>query len=1050
MRRMASAVQFPHCWAASDSQPSGVVRLERILKPDITKAQLYKWLRSKDEALAGRVLHIRHELSKWLPHVTQFFPHYPSHGVDHSDRIIEQLSRLLFTSSSKPVVKFSTAEVYCLLCAAYLHDMGMVVSPGDVATILNSPQWNAFVTEGGKGHEFYQKYIALRNGSVNSTNELTAFLANQSLRYLIADFVRRDHHERGKTTLELHPFLRQLVDDGDSVAFETVADLGVGHGLRDSDLADDNRFPEERDVLDGKVNVRFLARLLRIGDLLDMSSKRADPMTAQAIGPLPIDAQPHWQQYSAKKHENITPKVIEFTFECKEQDTHRVLRDWFGWLEAEVRAAGLEQLHAARHSEWKAPRCVVSSQAAADILGANRNPTIIIRPAARAKYTFHDWKLELDHDLVLQRLIRDVYDDPTVFVRELIQNALDATRCQMYADFAFQHPDVMPPDRPTQFAPEFRERYPVSISFAHEDVALSSDGPTENRPVLTIEDRGTGMNEEIIRRYFLQVGRSYYQTNEFRERYKFAPASRFGIGFLSVFAVSKDITVDTARKDADTGKITGIRLRLREPRNYLLTEPWVPFEARTTGSKTGTRIRVVLNDWPSEQSLAMLVRRWCVAVEVPVVVLDANGETFIRPARLADRTVLAIGRSNPDARFILRAFEIDSGGVEGQVAVIAYQDTTGEGWCDCWPNEKDLGGKRVDDLPTLDADFTALHGILVGSRPVQIEHVYRSQWVQQCDVRSAAATVPLARAVPLSGREFGRYSRRISSDRSGTVRLAASAVELTTHIAVERHLADSPRAKGARGIYYTGKVLSGAPLSDTWRNQFPGTVVTWQNGLRVDISVAELLELNEVVIPAWMSRNSVLDEPRAQMERHPKDILSIVPIVSWSDTPSFSDERFLAKINGMNLIGLETIRDLWLLHFSETESSPEFYRAHRDSRAWVVPTDLKEVSALRCEFLGKAGTYFYILNQNHEIVRWLCLLRDYSSKDPTIVKPEHVEAAWHKASTAWYEMDDLLVRWANSPDIPDELKPPTNTKRHLWAFSCAQLDSHATVPRNEN
>ncbi|MFI5457906.1 MAG: hypothetical protein ACHRXM_20905, partial [Isosphaerales bacterium] len=267
------------------------------MKPDVKKAQLYKWLKAKDEALSARMLHIRDELSKWMPHVAQFFPHYPSHGLDHSDRIIEQLSRLLF-NNSKPVVPFSTAEVYCLLCAAYLHDMGMVVSPGDAATILASEQWKAFVAHDGKGHVLFQKYVALRDGPVIGTTELTAFLADQSLRYLIADFVRRDHHERGKTTLELHPFLRRLVDDGDSVAFETIADLGVGHGLSESDLADESRFPEERDVFDGKVNVRFLARLLRIGDLLDMSSKRADPMTGRAIGPLPPDAVPHWQQYS--------------------------------------------------------------------------------------------------------------------------------------------------------------------------------------------------------------------------------------------------------------------------------------------------------------------------------------------------------------------------------------------------------------------------------------------------------------------------------------------------------------------------------------------------------------------------------------------------------------------------------------------------------------------------------------------------------------------------------------------------------------------------------
>ena len=489
------------------------------MRTDIKKAALVKWLEAADKELAAHVLKIRGELLNWMPHVVQFFPHYPSHGVDHSDRIIEQLSRLLFDTAS-PVVEFSTAEVYCLLCPCICTMPAWLFRP---ATRRRFSHLNAGETSfpDGKGNELFQKYTSVRNGPILQTPELTAFFADQLLRNLLAEFVRRDHHERGKTTLELHPFLRQLVDDGDFVAFETIADLGVAHGLRDRDLSDVNRFPEERDVFDSKVNVRFLARLLRIGDLLDMGSRRADPMTARTVGPLPPDARPHWQQYSAKKHENITPRVIEFRFECMDQDAHRVLRDWVGWLESEVRVAGLEQMHAARHHTWKAPRCVVSSSVEHEAYASLEKPTIIVKPAASATYTFHDWKLELDHDVVLQRLIHDVYDFPAVFLRELLQNALDATRCQMYVDFRSQFPAHAVPDRPTGFAGEFRERYGVSISSREEPVKLSPDGPTETRLVLTIEDCGVGMNEEVIRRYFLQIGRSYYQSNEFRERYKF-------------------------------------------------------------------------------------------------------------------------------------------------------------------------------------------------------------------------------------------------------------------------------------------------------------------------------------------------------------------------------------------------------------------------------------------------------------------------------------------------------------------------------------------------
>ena len=818
------------------------------MSSDITKSRLIKWLSVKDQALASRALHIRDETSKWLLHIVGLFPHYPSHGIDHSDRIIEQLSRLLF-SEARPVVKFSTAEVYCLLCSAYLHDIGMVVSPSDELEILASDDWRSFVSEGGAGNAEYERYIPLRDMAARDRSDVSGFLSSRVLNHLIADFVRRNHHERGRATLGLHPYLRQLVDDGDTVAFETIASISSGHGASTSELADESRFPEERDVFDGKVNVRFLARLLRIGDLLDLSSRRADPMTARAVGPLPMTSKPHWQQYSAKRHENITPSVIEFKFECADQQTHRVLRDWFAWLEAEVQATGLEQLHASRHGSWKMPRCMVASKATTDAPLGRRKPTIVVAPRAQARYEFHDWRLELDSEKVLERLIFDVYQNPTVFVRELIQNALDATRCQLYADYSARNPGVTAPDRPSRFAAEIRELYPVKISLADEDVRLSPDSPSERRPVFTIEDSGTGMSEEIIRRYFLQVGRSYYQSNEFRARFKFSPTSRFGVGFLSVFAVSKDITVDTLRRSESTGRLEGIRLRLTEPRNYLLTEPLLASEMGREPEKSGTRIRVVLNAWQAENSLAEIVRTWCVALEVPMIVTDRGTVSEIRHERLVDGLVVAPGRVDRNARFVLRAFDIDSHGVEGQVGIVAYEDELGEGWCDCWPQKRGLDGRRIDDPGTRDVGYTALHGIRLEGPPVS-PRFGRSQWVQYCDVRTGAAAATMARSGGhRPGGGTGRWDRLDGAVAGPNP--AGSAVREAAQRAIQKHLDASPRVAAPEGAYYVGSVLSAAPVNDAWRDIIPGTVVSWCRGKREDLSVAELLALDGIVIPAW-------------------------------------------------------------------------------------------------------------------------------------------------------------------------------------------------------
>jgi HSP90 family molecular chaperone len=65
----------------------------------------------------------------------------------------------------------------------------------------------------------------------------------------------------------------------------------------------------------------------------------------------------------------------------------------------------------------------------------------------------------------------------------------------------------------------------------------------EEKQFLIVEDYGMGMDREVIERYFLRVGHSYCTSDAFRRSFRFIPTSQFGIGFLSVFAVSDWVTV---------------------------------------------------------------------------------------------------------------------------------------------------------------------------------------------------------------------------------------------------------------------------------------------------------------------------------------------------------------------------------------------------------------------------------------------------------------------------------------------------------------------------
>jgi HSP90 family molecular chaperone len=149
------------------------------------------------------------------------------------------------------------------------------------------------------------------------------------------------------------------------------------------------------------------------------------------------------------------------------------------------------------------------------------------------------------------------------------------------------------------------------VEVEDEVQASPESGLSDSVQKITVTDHGPGMSEDDIRRYLLQVGRSYYRTSEFRRRYPFTASSRFGIGFLSVFAVSDHVEVVT--KVAQASESGATRVVLTGPRNYLLTE-------RCDRKEVGTSVAVTVRDRLDEEALIEAIQRWCSHVEIPIIV----------------------------------------------------------------------------------------------------------------------------------------------------------------------------------------------------------------------------------------------------------------------------------------------------------------------------------------------------------------------------------------------------------------------------------------------
>jgi hypothetical protein len=779
---------------------------------------LLAYLKNRSPLYYGKILELREAVEGWLAYVPQTFPHYTRHTVQHSDELVRQGSQLLFADGdpSKPVIALSAVEAYILVAAAYLHDAGMVSPDKEKTEILASEAWQEWTTGGGGGAKRLAEIQSLHAAGQPADEVLRHFLADIQLRFLIAEFVRRVHHFRAANVIrQHHPSLGRFALD-DPVLQRTISDVCVGHGLRPHELDDNERYPSRRDILGEPANVRFLAILLRLSDLLDISHDRACPLLLNAACPLPSDSYAHWTQYQRIVHRVTSPDRIEISAECEDQSEHRLLYDWCQWIVDEVAAARLAATRFARHSDWQPPLATLGGS----------DSTIKIRPSATAKYIPSKWTFELDRETVFQRLIYDVYTHPHVFVRELIQNALDATRCQLYSDLRSEGLD--PPEYPTQVSTDRRRRYALRVSLGQGEVTSALSGEPEVRQVLAVEDVGIGMDSEIIERYLLQVGRSYYTTDEFRRTYRFVPTSRFGVGFLSVFAVSDHVTIDTykpgGREDA------AILLTLTGPRNYLLRE-------RGIRRSRGTRVAVTLQDPFEPGLLTKLVSNWCRRVEFPIVIDDLSVGTTVEVETPDQFTYEIPDVTEEGATFSVRAFPIRRPGLEGEIYIFVRNARDGESWA-AWDWARYTYPTRDPraSAPTFPESAICFHGILMD------RHFYPTSYSGpisvRLDFRDEHARMSLSRESSwLDRRKQGGPLHRIHDPR----------IESELASIIMEHLERSTLAQGPGSWKYKQRLIKYFPLPTFWAAA-PGMIPIARDGNEATVPLHEAVALPIVTV----------------------------------------------------------------------------------------------------------------------------------------------------------------------------------------------------------
>ena len=133
-----------------------------------------------------------------------------------------------------------------------------------------------------------------------------------------------------------------------------------------------------------------------------------------------------------------------------------------------------------------------------------------------------DYRFQVNLGGIINLLANNLYSGPRVFLRELLQNSVDAIHARE----------------------EFDKRFAGTGRIAIE-VIESSGGP----PTLVCEDNGIGLTEEEVHRFLATIGESSKRGDLGEARSDFI--GQFGIGLLSCFMVADEIVVITRSARGD-------------------------------------------------------------------------------------------------------------------------------------------------------------------------------------------------------------------------------------------------------------------------------------------------------------------------------------------------------------------------------------------------------------------------------------------------------------------------------------------------------------------
>ncbi len=497
--------------------------------------------------LKAIVLEVAETIGPHLDRIRETFIQYTEHDLRHLLNIADHIAGFLPKHSEPRLAgafQLNAIELTYLWLAILLHDVGMFVSDvHEKQSLLDSPEYATFL-----------QCTRDRQEAARKAEEAGLVVKAQAIRdALLAEFIRRRHAERVHGYIEKH-----LKDKLCFRGANLEGDVGRlceshGWGVRESnDPRQQKNCVKELGTskLIGatRVNLSYLGCCLRLGDILDFDRTRTPLSAFHEIHFTEDQSVQEWQKHLSIEGVLVTEHLVRYDAKCKHPADFVAVHQFLNWVDREIQeCTRLVREFPAEDAE----RYQLNLSPVVDRLQIRmENPN----------YVAGAFRFQLEYDQIMRLLMdQSLYPDSALFLRELLQNALDACRYQK------------------ALAEEARmgDKYVPRIQVEDYSGLPRNPAKPEEGPRIIFRDNGIGMSQRQVENFFMRVGKSFYRSPEFHAEQERLQAkgihldacSQFGIGFLSCFLGGDRIEVETYRNGSDP-----LRITIEGPSKYFVIE----------------------------------------------------------------------------------------------------------------------------------------------------------------------------------------------------------------------------------------------------------------------------------------------------------------------------------------------------------------------------------------------------------------------------------------------------------------------------------------------